>query len=74
MSTNGRSAYAAQVKTLVEREIDRRWYPDCGHDLLIARSYNGERPAEEIANAIVRDIVQAIGENDDQDATIHSPR
>lgn len=65
MSTNGRSVYAAQVKALVEENIDRQWYPDRGHDFLIARSHDEGRQAEEIADAIVCDIVQAIEESDE---------
>jgi hypothetical protein len=55
VSINTRSAYAAQVKALVEENIDRRWYPDRGHDDLIARSHGEGRPAEEIADAIALD-------------------
>jgi hypothetical protein len=59
-----RTAYVEKVKTLVEERIDRRWYPDRGHDLLIARSHDEGRQAEEVADAVARDIVQAISDSE----------
>lgn len=54
------TAYAARVKALVKESLGRQWYPDAGHDILINHSYVEQWPAEKIADAIVRDIVQAI--------------